>query len=97
MEGTFSTSTASCTIALNSAVILAFPLEGYTRAHLEHEYYTVKPCAPHGTIPCVQGMAVADEFREEKRSSSAVVGMRVACSHVVVSTAQPAQLATPSD
>jgi MoaA/NifB/PqqE/SkfB family radical SAM enzyme len=42
----------------------AIPLEQYSREHLEHEYHTVKPCAPYCTIPCVQRMAMLDEVRE---------------------------------
>jgi MoaA/NifB/PqqE/SkfB family radical SAM enzyme len=45
------------------------PLEEYTRENLEHEYHTVKPCAPHCTIPCVQRVAMVDEFRERPREA----------------------------
>lgn len=40
------------------------PLERYSSEHLEHEYHTVKPCAPYCTIPCVQRVAMIDEVRE---------------------------------
>jgi MoaA/NifB/PqqE/SkfB family radical SAM enzyme len=45
------------------------PLEEYTRENLEHEYHTVKPCAPHCTIPCVQRVAMVDEFRESPKEA----------------------------
>jgi hypothetical protein len=41
------------------------PLEHYRREHLEREFETVKPCAPHCTIPCVQRVSMIDEFREQ--------------------------------
>ena len=45
------------------------PLEEYTRENLEREYHTVKPCAPYCTIPCVQRVAMVDEFRERPRQA----------------------------
>ena len=45
------------------------PLEEYTRENLEHEYHTVKPCAPYCTIPCVQRVAMVDEFQETPREA----------------------------
>ena len=40
------------------------PLEQYGREHLEHEYHTVKPCAPYCTVSCVHQVAMIDQFRE---------------------------------
>lgn len=48
------------------------PLERYTPEDLEREYHTPKPCAPYCTIPCVQRVAMIDEFRE--RRVNALVG-----------------------
>ena len=45
------------------------PLERYTPADLEREYHTVKPCAPYCTIPCVQRVAMVDEFREHPKEA----------------------------
>ena len=44
-------------------------LEEYTRENLEREYHTVKPCAPYCTIPCVQRVAMVDEFRERPKEA----------------------------
>jgi len=41
----------------------AIPLAQYTREHLEHEYFTEKPCAPHCTVSCVQQVAMLDNWR----------------------------------
>ncbi|HXG67696.1 MAG TPA: radical SAM protein [Blastocatellia bacterium] len=40
------------------------PLEQYTRANLEREYHTKKPCAPLCTISCVHQVSMIDAFRE---------------------------------
>jgi MoaA/NifB/PqqE/SkfB family radical SAM enzyme len=45
------------------------PLEDYKREHLEREYHSVKPCAAYCTIPCVQRVAMVDEFRESPRGA----------------------------
>jgi MoaA/NifB/PqqE/SkfB family radical SAM enzyme len=45
------------------------PLEQYTSENLEREYHTIKPCAPYCTIPCVQRVAMVDEFRESAREA----------------------------
>jgi len=47
------------------------PLEQYTPAHLEREYHSVKSCAPYCTIPCVQRVAMIDEFLESPRTALA--------------------------
>jgi MoaA/NifB/PqqE/SkfB family radical SAM enzyme len=41
----------------------AIPLAQYTREHLEHEYFTEKPCSPHCTVSCVQQVAMLDNWR----------------------------------
>jgi len=42
----------------------AIPLDDYTPAHLEHEYYTKKACAPRCTVSCVQQVAMIDFWRD---------------------------------
>ncbi|HEV2246230.1 MAG TPA: radical SAM protein [Terriglobia bacterium] len=39
------------------------PLENYTPQHLDHEYHTIKSCAPRCTIQCVQHIALLDNWR----------------------------------
>jgi MoaA/NifB/PqqE/SkfB family radical SAM enzyme len=41
------------------------PLEQYGSEHLEHEYHTVKPCAPYCTVSCVHQVSMIDQFREQ--------------------------------
>jgi MoaA/NifB/PqqE/SkfB family radical SAM enzyme len=41
----------------------AIPLVEYTRAHLDYEYQTRKPCAPRCTVSCVQQVAMLDNWR----------------------------------
>jgi MoaA/NifB/PqqE/SkfB family radical SAM enzyme len=48
----------------------AIPLEQYTRAHLDREYYTQKSCAPRCTISCVQQVAVLDNWRDPQKKES---------------------------
>jgi MoaA/NifB/PqqE/SkfB family radical SAM enzyme len=43
------------------------PLEEYTIEHLEHEFYTEKPCAKFCTIACVQQVAMLDNWRAPQR------------------------------
>ncbi len=45
------------------------PLEEYSRAHLEREYQTRKPCAPYCTVSCVHQTAMVDWFRENPREA----------------------------
>jgi MoaA/NifB/PqqE/SkfB family radical SAM enzyme len=45
------------------------PLDQYTPEDLAREYHTVKPCAPYCTIPCVQRVAMVDEFRTAPREA----------------------------
>ncbi len=42
----------------------AIPLEQYSREHLEHEYHTIKSCAPRCTISCVQQVSMIDNWRD---------------------------------
>ncbi len=42
----------------------AIPLSDYTRAHIEHEYLTEKPCAPRCTVSCVQVIGMFDNWRD---------------------------------
>ncbi len=41
----------------------AIPLEDYTPAHIEHEYFTEKACAPRCTVSCVQVIGIFDNWR----------------------------------
>lgn len=41
------------------------PLESYTRADLEREYSSSKPCAPYCTISCVHQTSMLDQLREQ--------------------------------
>jgi MoaA/NifB/PqqE/SkfB family radical SAM enzyme len=41
------------------------PLDQYGPEHLEHEYHTVKPCAPYCTVSCVHQVSMIDQFREQ--------------------------------
>jgi MoaA/NifB/PqqE/SkfB family radical SAM enzyme len=41
------------------------PLDQYGCEHLEHEYHTVKPCAPYCTVSCVHQVSMIDQFREQ--------------------------------
>ena len=41
----------------------AIPLDEYTPAHLEHEFFTRKACAPCCTVSCVQQVAMIDFWR----------------------------------
>ena len=45
----------------------AIPLERYSRADLEREAATPKPCAPFCTVSCVHQTAMLDSFRENPR------------------------------
>ena len=41
------------------------PLQQYGAEHLEHEFHTVKPCAPYCTVSCVHQVSMIDQFREQ--------------------------------
>ena len=43
------------------------PLEQYTFADMEREYFTKKPCAPACTVGCVQKVSVIDHWRDPQR------------------------------
>jgi len=47
------------------------PLENYTFADLEREYFTKKSCAPHCTVGCVQKISVIDHWRDPQRDPQA--------------------------
>jgi len=40
------------------------PLENYTFADVEREYFSKKACAPHCTVGCVQKISVIDHWRD---------------------------------
>ena len=46
------------------------PLEKYTFADIEREYFTKKACAPHCTVGCVQKISVIDHWRDPQADSS---------------------------
>jgi MoaA/NifB/PqqE/SkfB family radical SAM enzyme len=46
------------------------PLEKYTFADLEREYFTKKACAPHCTVGCVQKISVIDHWRDPQKEPS---------------------------
>jgi len=48
------------------------PLEKYTFADIEREYFAKKPCAPHCTVGCVQKISVIDHWRDSQTDSSSV-------------------------
>jgi hypothetical protein len=43
------------------------PLESYTVADIEREYFTQKACAPSCTIGCVQRVSVMDDWHDPQR------------------------------
>ena len=46
------------------------PLEKYTFADIEREYFAKKSCAPHCTVGCVQKISVIDHWRDPQESHS---------------------------
>ena len=46
------------------------PLEQYTFADIEREYFTRKACAPHCTVGCVQKISVIDHWRDPQEEFS---------------------------
>src|SRR5262252_7370757 len=46
------------------------PLEKYTFADLEREYFAKKACAPHCTVGCVQKISVIDHWRDPQKEPS---------------------------
>jgi MoaA/NifB/PqqE/SkfB family radical SAM enzyme len=49
------------------------PLENYTFADVEREYFTKKACAPHCTVGCVQKISVIDHWRDPQESQPAAL------------------------
>ena len=47
------------------------PLEKYTFADVEREYFTKKACAPHCTVGCVQRISVIDHWRDPQDEPAA--------------------------
>ena len=48
------------------------PLEKYTFAHMEREYFAKKPCAPNCTVGCVQKISVIDHWRDSQSDPSSL-------------------------
>src|SRR5499427_3269984 len=48
------------------------PLEKYTFAHMEREYFAKKPCAPNCTVGCVQKISVIDHWRDSQSDTSSL-------------------------
>jgi MoaA/NifB/PqqE/SkfB family radical SAM enzyme len=49
------------------------PLERYTMADIEREYFTEKSCAPSCTIGCVQRVSVVDDWHDPQHSKAVPV------------------------
>jgi MoaA/NifB/PqqE/SkfB family radical SAM enzyme len=49
------------------------PLEKYTFADVEREYFTKKACAPHCTVGCVQKISVIDHWRDPQKEPSSLL------------------------
>jgi MoaA/NifB/PqqE/SkfB family radical SAM enzyme len=45
------------------------PLDRYGREQLDHEFHSIKSCAPYCTIGCVHRVAMLDSLREEPRAT----------------------------
>jgi MoaA/NifB/PqqE/SkfB family radical SAM enzyme len=52
------------------------PLEKYTFADVEREYFTKKSCAPHCTVGCVQKISVIDHWRDPQDEPSSLEAAR---------------------
>ena len=50
------------------------PLEQYTFADIEREYFTKKTCAPHCTVGCVQKISVIDHWRDAQEDQASAFG-----------------------
>jgi MoaA/NifB/PqqE/SkfB family radical SAM enzyme len=48
------------------------PLEKYSFADIEREYFTKKTCAPHCTVGCVQKISVIDHWRDPQAEPSSL-------------------------
>jgi len=54
------------------------PLENYTFADVEREYFSKKACAPHCTVGCVQKISVIDHWRDPQiEAASLGEGVRI--------------------
>jgi len=54
------------------------PLENYTFAAVEREYFSKKACAPHCTVGCVQKISVIDHWRDPQiEAASLGEGVRI--------------------
>ena len=54
------------------------PLENYTFADVEREYFSKKACAPHCTVGCVQKISVIDHWRDPQiETASLGEGVRI--------------------
>jgi len=50
------------------------PLEQYTFADIEREYFAKKTCAPHCTVGCVQKISVIDHWRDTQKEVASPSG-----------------------
>ncbi len=55
----------------------AIPLEDYTFADVEREYFTKKNCAPHCTVGCVQRISVIDHWRDPQEEVNHSVPLHI--------------------
>jgi len=53
------------------------PLENYTFADIEREYFTQKACAPHCTVGCVQKISVIDHWRDPQEDAGQSVPVHI--------------------
>jgi MoaA/NifB/PqqE/SkfB family radical SAM enzyme len=53
------------------------PLDSYTFADVEREYFTKKACAPHCTVGCVQRISVIDHWRDPQEDVDQSVPMHI--------------------
>jgi MoaA/NifB/PqqE/SkfB family radical SAM enzyme len=53
------------------------PLEKYSFADIEREYFTKKSCAPHCTVGCVQKISVIDHWRDPQVEPSSPSSLSV--------------------
>jgi MoaA/NifB/PqqE/SkfB family radical SAM enzyme len=54
------------------------PLENYTFADMEREYFAKKSCAPHCTVGCVQKISVIDHWRDPQNEPTLSMDTRLA-------------------
>jgi MoaA/NifB/PqqE/SkfB family radical SAM enzyme len=53
------------------------PLENYSFADIEREYFTKKACAPHCTVGCVQKISVIDHWRDPQEEAGQSVPVHI--------------------